>query len=87
MGDVSLEILRGAADEVLAILKTDNLNEATKKVEIESILDKMADENYNQLVVLSQQLIDYDPEDEQRAAQREVEMEVNFEPDEDEEDE
>lgn len=68
MGDVSLEILRGAADEVLAILKTDNLNEATKKVEIESILDKMADENYNQLVVLSQQLIDYDPEDEQRAA-------------------
>lgn len=87
MGDVSLEILRGAADEVFSILKMDSINDATKRVEIEVILDKMTDETFNQMMVMSQQLVDYDPEDEYRGAQREVEMEVNFEPEEEDEEE
>lgn len=53
MGDNSLEILRGATDEVIAILKTDNMNESMKKVEIESILDRMSDETYNQMVIMA----------------------------------
>ena len=47
MGDVSLEELKGAADEVIAILKTDNLNEVQKKDEIEVIVDKMSSETFN----------------------------------------
>ncbi len=34
MGDVSLDILKGATDEVLSILKLDSLNDATKRVEV-----------------------------------------------------
>ncbi|CDW82626.1 u5 small nuclear ribonucleoprotein 200 kda helicase [Stylonychia lemnae] len=87
MGDVSLEILRGAADEVLAILKTEDRNDSEKKIEIQCILDRMSDETFNQMVILTQQLVDYNAEGDQYNNQREMEMEVNFEPEEDEDQE
>ena len=86
MGDVSTEVLRGAVDEVLAILKTENQNDSQKKSEIESILDRLTDETFNHLMVLGQQMVDYDPEDEYRGEQREEEIEVNVELDEEDED-
>jgi len=64
MGDVSLEILRGATDEVLAILKGEDRNDSEKKAEIQCILDKMTDEVFNQMVIMSTQLIDYNADDE-----------------------
>lgn len=49
MGDVSLEVLRGATDEVLAILKTDNITggDIERKREIEAIVDRLSQETYN----------------------------------------
>ena len=67
MGDVSLEYLRGATDEVLSILKMDTINDAMKRVEVQVILDRMADETFNQLMVMAQQLVDFDPEELARA--------------------
>jgi len=87
MGDVSLEYLRGAADEVLSILKMDTMNDATKKVEIQVILDKMTDETFNQLVVMSQQLIDFDPEEIARAREKDFDFEMNFDPNAEEDEE
>lgn len=53
MGDHSTEVIKGAADEVLAILKTDNMTDNLRKLEIESILDRLSDETFNSLTVLS----------------------------------
>lgn len=47
MGDHSTEIIRGAGDEVLAILKTDSMTDHERKREIESIIDKMTEETFN----------------------------------------
>lgn len=53
MGDNSTEIIKGAADEVLAILKTENLTDNSRKIEIESILDRLSDETFNSLTILA----------------------------------
>ena len=47
MGDHSIETIKGAGDEVLAILKTENMTDYQRKSEIESILDKLSDETFN----------------------------------------
>ena len=54
MGDVSTSDLKSAADEVLALLKTDNLSDSSKKQEIESVIDRLSPETFNSLTVLSQ---------------------------------
>ena len=59
MGDNSLEVLKGALDEVLAILKTDGVQDKDKKTEIESLLDRIEETEFNSLMVLGQQLTDY----------------------------
>jgi pre-mRNA-splicing helicase BRR2 len=66
MGDVSTSDIKSAGDEVLAILKTENLNDNDRKREIEGILDRLSDETFNSLTVLAQQLVDYSPEEEYR---------------------
>lgn len=52
MGDLSTEDLKSATDEVLAVLKSDNYNDSQRKQDIEGIIDKLTDENFNALVVL-----------------------------------
>jgi hypothetical protein len=47
MGDYSTEAIKGAGDEVLAILKTENMSDYQRKREIESLLDRLSDENFN----------------------------------------
>lgn len=48
LGDVSLSDLKSAADEVLAILKTeDGVTDAMRKSEIEGILDHLSEEVFN----------------------------------------
>lgn len=46
IGDQPRDILCGAADEVIAVLKNDKLKEREKKVETESLLGQLADERY-----------------------------------------
>ena len=53
MGDQSSEEIKGAADEVLAILKTESMTDNERKREIESILDRLSDEIFNSLTVLA----------------------------------
>jgi len=53
MGDQSLETLKGALDEVLAILKADGLNNNERKSDIESIIDKLTQADFNSLTVFA----------------------------------
>ena len=59
MGDYSLDVLKGALDEVLAILKADGVQDKDRKAEIESLLDRIDESEFNTLTVLGQQLTDY----------------------------
>ena len=53
IGDVSTADLKSAADEVIAILKTEELTDAERKREVEGIVDKLSDEAFNSLTVLA----------------------------------
>ena len=59
MGDHSLEVMKGALDEVLAILKAEGMTNRDRKQEIEILLEKIDDSEFNTLTVLGQQLTDY----------------------------
>ena len=54
MGDVSMDEIKGAADEVLATLKTEELTDAKRKEDIEALLDRMTQETFNDLTILAQ---------------------------------
>lgn len=77
IGDVPLDTLKAATDEVLAILKTDNLRDTERKKEIEGIIDQLDDLNFNQLTILASKITDYDPEDQTNAVNREEIIEVD----------
>lgn len=79
VGDVSTSDLKSATDEVLAILKTEELTDAERKREIEGVVDRLSEESFNALTVLGQQLIDYAPEDEYQGEIREEVADVNVE--------
>jgi hypothetical protein len=53
MGDVSNSDVRGAADEALALLKTESMTDAQRKSDLEYFLDKLTDEDFNALTVLA----------------------------------
>ena len=87
-GDESIEVIKGAGDEVLSILKTENFTDHQRKLEIEAFLDKISDEDFNQLTVLAQSLIDFNPEERYGGGYRQEEdLEVNVEFEDDEENE
>lgn len=77
IGDVPLDTLKAATDEVLAILKDDNAKDVERKMEIEGIIDKLDDHNFNQLTILAAKIIDYNPEDADNAMNREEVLEVD----------
>ena len=52
MGDQSLEVMKGALDEVLAVLKAEGMTDRERKTEIESLLDRIEDTEFNTLTVL-----------------------------------
>lgn len=85
MGDIPTDMLHGAADEVLAILKTEELTDKDKKRDIEVLLDRLTDETFSNIVILGQLMVDYSPDQEYRDG-REEEIEVNVELDEEDED-
>ncbi len=58
-----MDTIKGAADEVLAILKMERFNDRQRKEEIEGLLDKMSDETFNEMTIIAQNLIDYNSEE------------------------
>ncbi len=80
ISDESQEAIRGAADEVLAILKTEDMKDTEKRQNIESILDKMPDETFNHLMVMSKQFVDFSVEAERdmRGDEQEQDVEIPF---------
>ena len=61
MGDYSLEIIKGALDEIIAILKAEGLKDTERKTEIEGLIDRLNEGDFNSLTVLGQHLTDYQP--------------------------
>lgn len=47
-----MEIIKGALDEVLAILKADSMTDRDRKTEIESLIDRVEETEFNTLTVL-----------------------------------
>lgn len=58
-GDQPQDILRGAADEVLGVLKNDRFRDLDKKKEIEKLLNSMSNERFAQLVAIGKLISDY----------------------------
>ncbi|KAI9208743.1 Sec63 Brl domain-containing protein [Polychytrium aggregatum] len=60
LGDIATEYLRGAADEVLAILKDDSKKDFDKKKELEGVFRiSVSSVDFSQLVNLSKKITDY----------------------------
>lgn len=59
LGDQPRDILCGAADEILAVLKQDRLKEREKKKEIDNLLGSVAEERFALLVNLGKKITDF----------------------------
>lgn len=66
--DTPQDVLRGAADEVLAALKNDHMKDPERHKEINSLLGAIPDERFAQLVALGKLITDFVPEGEAAAA-------------------
>ena len=60
ISEVSIDVLKEVTNEVLAILKVDNLKDIQRKQEIEAFLDKLSDTTFNDLTVLASKISDLD---------------------------
>lgn len=59
LGDQPRDILCGAADEILAVLKNERLKDREKKKEIDNLLGTVADERFALLVNLGKKITDF----------------------------
>ena len=59
IGDQPQDVLRGAADEVLAVLKGDKLRDHEKKREIEKLLNAITNEKFAEYIAFSSKITDY----------------------------
>ncbi|XP_045467898.1 putative U5 small nuclear ribonucleoprotein 200 kDa helicase [Harmonia axyridis] len=92
LGDQPRDILCGAADEVLTVLKNEKLKEREKKKETEILLGSIADERFALLVNLGKKITDFGNEDIKASATEEnideqYGINVQFEESEEEDDE
>ncbi|KAI6238035.1 hypothetical protein M3Y99_00730500 [Aphelenchoides fujianensis] len=60
LGDVSQEVLVGATEEVLKVLKAESIREADKRGEVEALVNRLPDERFAVLVNLSKKITDFD---------------------------
>merc|ERR1712083_1288066 len=62
------DVLRGAADEVLAAIKTDGVLDSERKKDVEEVLGSVSDEYFAELFRLAKQITDFgaDVEDEEQ---------------------
>uniref|UniRef100_A0A0K0DLR4 U5 small nuclear ribonucleoprotein 200 kDa helicase n=1 Tax=Angiostrongylus cantonensis TaxID=6313 RepID=A0A0K0DLR4_ANGCA len=66
IGDQPRDILCGAADEVLAVLKSDKIREKEKKKEVELLLGSLTDERTAVLINLARKITDFSIEEEHK---------------------
>lgn len=68
LGDQAPDVLRGAADEVLAAIKTDGVLDSERKKDVEEVLGSISDEYFAELFRLAKQITDFgaDVEDEEQ---------------------
>merc|ERR1740138_1525584 len=68
LGDQAPDVLRGAADEVLAAIKTDGVLDSERKKDMEEVLGSISDEYFQELYRLAKQITDFgaDVEDEEQ---------------------
>merc|ERR1711870_127102 len=68
LGDQAPDVLRGAADEVLAAIKTDGVLDSERKKGVEEVLGSVSDEYFAELFRLAKQITDFgaDVEDEEQ---------------------
>jgi pre-mRNA-splicing helicase BRR2 len=89
------DILRGAADEVLSILKDDTLTDPKRHVEVEKLIRKVTPERFNKMVTLGKQIHDFrtgggeegEEVDEEQQLDEEMGVAVVFDEDDEEEEE
>lgn len=63
LGDQPQDLLRGAADETLALLKDSGLVQLDQKKQIESVLGSMNGDEFSRLSLLGRQISDFDVND------------------------
>ncbi|KAI8793415.1 U5 small nuclear ribonucleoprotein 200 kDa helicase [Biomphalaria glabrata] len=63
LGDQPRDVLCGAADEVLIVLKNDRMKDKEKKKEVENLLGELADERFALLVNLGKKITDWSQEE------------------------
>merc|ERR1711935_1031743 len=68
LGDQAPDVLRGAADEVPAAIKTDGVLDTDRKKDVEEVLGSISDEYFQELYRLTKQITDFgaDVEDEEQ---------------------
>lgn len=66
LGDQPDEVLRGAADEVLQVLKEDGLKEGERKRGVEGVLGPITQERFTKLFQLSKSITDFMGADQDR---------------------
>ena len=59
LGDQPHDILRGAADEVLACLKNDSLTDPERKREVEKLVNSISQDVFTRLVAVGKRITDY----------------------------
>lgn len=61
LGDLPIETIKDAVDEVLSVLKDDGLNDRQRRIEIDGLLglDRLSDDEFGTLTVLARSLTDY----------------------------
>ena len=63
------DILCGAADEVLAVLKNDRMRDKERKKEVETLLGSVADERFALLTNLGKKITDWGAEEKMQTGQ------------------
>ncbi|XP_044737520.1 putative U5 small nuclear ribonucleoprotein 200 kDa helicase [Chrysoperla carnea] len=90
LGDQPRDILCGAADEVLAVLKNDRLKEREKKKETEMLLGPLADERFALLVNLGKKITDFGSDEKMQTSEENIDeaygINVQFQEESEEED-
>ncbi|CAM1307137.1 SNRNP200 (predicted), partial [Pycnogonum litorale] len=91
IGDQPRDILCGAADEVLAVLKGDKMKEKEKKKETELLLGGLAEERFALLVNLGKKINDYGVDEKTHVSEDNIDetygVNVQFEESDEEDDE
>ncbi|XP_054265192.1 U5 small nuclear ribonucleoprotein 200 kDa helicase isoform X1 [Macrosteles quadrilineatus] len=91
LGDQPRDILCGAADEVLTVLKNDKLKDREKKIETESLLGGLTEERFALLVNLGKKITDFGTEEKVQTTDENIDetygINVQFEESEEEDDE